>query len=180
VSWLLDVFSVAVYFSCFFITFDEFKSWNLSWLLINLLAQLNVLYSSLCSSSWEVVSLRFWKLHLSTWCFSFFLLLGQFCTLLDLSWKPPWRNFCAFKFSRAKGVSRCKTSRYLNVCYPWCPIFFHIIGFSICMQLSEVSDRCYGLTLAPGEQMIAVVCLRLLYPTSFCSTELLLSVKRYA
>jgi hypothetical protein len=43
--------------------------------------------------------------------------------LLDLSWKPPWRNFCAFKFSRAKGVSRCKTSRYLNVCYPWCPFF---------------------------------------------------------
>ncbi|XP_066359881.1 uncharacterized protein [Miscanthus floridulus] len=26
-----------------------------------------------------------------------------------------------------------------------------------CSQLSEVSDRCYGLTVAPGEQMIAVV-----------------------
>jgi hypothetical protein len=52
-----------------------------------------------------------------------------------------------------------------------------MVGFSICMQLSKVSDRCYGLTLSPGEEIIAVVCLRLLYPASFCSTELLLSVK---
>jgi hypothetical protein len=41
-----------------------------------------------------------------------------------------------------------------------------LIGFRMCMQLSEVSDRCFGLTLAPGEQMIAVVCFRLLYMTS--------------
>lgn len=104
--------------------------------------------------------------------FHFILLLGQFCTLLDLSRKPPWRIFFAFRIFRAKGVRRCKSSRYLNVSYSWCPIIFlHIIGFSICMQLSKVSDRCYGLTLSPGEQRIAVVCLRLLYPTSFCSTD---------
>jgi hypothetical protein len=45
------------------------------------------------------------------------------------------------------------------------------------MQLSVVSDRCFGLTLAPGELMIAVVCFKLFFKSDMCGPTVVFALE---